>query len=133
MTKRSRKEAPDAAGAKRVCYPSPVTIDPHGDLKLIVGAENEKGVTVEFKVDKATLRRASPVWDAKLSEIPFPEDDAFAFDIVLLYLSSEMDKTIRNPLVGSTQSLSDPVRQIWLERPCLFTCPDAELDTASQK
>ena len=69
-----------------------IPIDPHGDLTLIVGADDD---AKSFLVSSKVLSVASPVWRAMLStrngfkeagseEIVFPDDDPEALRIVLL-------------------------------------------------
>ncbi|KAF2829988.1 hypothetical protein CC86DRAFT_178345 [Ophiobolus disseminans] len=69
-----------------------VTIDKMHDLTLLVGSPGTLHVQKAFRVNKGSLRNASSVWAAMLngnwaesgmSEISFPEDSSYAFEIVL--------------------------------------------------
>jgi hypothetical protein len=69
-----------------------VTIDKMYDLTLIVGTPEPPMRQKAFRVNKGSFRNASEVWTAMLSgnwvesdlsEISFPEDSPYAFEIVL--------------------------------------------------
>ncbi|KAH7090248.1 hypothetical protein FB567DRAFT_438069 [Paraphoma chrysanthemicola] len=69
-----------------------VCIDTMHDLTLIVGTPDSPGGQKAFQVNKGSVRHASSVWGAMLSgdwaesgmsEVAFPDDSCYAFQIVL--------------------------------------------------
>jgi hypothetical protein len=72
------------------------------NLTIHVGEEAIREGAVKFKVISETLRLASPVWNSMLrpdgpflengaKEVRFPEDDAYAFEIILRVLHHRVD------------------------------------------
>ncbi|KAH6618981.1 hypothetical protein C7974DRAFT_292767, partial [Boeremia exigua] len=76
------------------------TIDPFYDLTLIIGAPGSSHGQAAFRVNKGTLRHASEIWtkmltgawaESKQSEIEFPDDSPWAFELVLRVAHLQMD------------------------------------------